>query len=213
MSARDYLSEHTGYDRDDRKIFRLILRSSENRARKLIEFLKEAKGRLDLTTIIDRHGYTPLIFSIFKDRSLAAKILLDHVKVVENAQNPELTAGPPKSPRSSLPMQTMTLQEWINFKNKKESGMAAIHYVAFNGDLQLMKELIANGADPRQKNDTGMTALQFAAQGNQPAIITYLLDYQNIGINEMDNKKSSAVHWAIFNSNELALGFLLARKP
>ena len=176
-SARDYLSERTGYDRDDRKIFRLILRSSENRARKLIEFLKEAKGRLDLTTIIDRHGYTPLIFSIFKDRSLAAKILLDHVKVVENAQNPELTAGPPTSPRSSLPMQTMTLQEWINFKNKKESGMAAIHYVAFNGDLQLMKELIANGADPRQKNDTGMTALQFAAQGNQPAIITYLLDY------------------------------------
>ena len=76
-----------------------------------------------------------------------------------------------------------------------------------------MKELIANGADPLQKNDTGMTALQFAAQGNQPAIITYLIDYQNIGINETDNKKSSAVHWAIFNSNELALGFLLARKP
>ena len=68
MSARDYLSEHTGYDRDDRKIFRLILRSSENRAKKLIEFLKEAKGRLDLTAIIDRHGYTPLIFSIFKER-------------------------------------------------------------------------------------------------------------------------------------------------
>ena len=93
MSARDYLSEHTGYDRDDRKIFRLILRSSENRARKLIEFLREAKSRLDLTTIVDRQGYSPLIFSIFKDRSLAAKILLDHVKVVENAQSTELSAG------------------------------------------------------------------------------------------------------------------------
>ena len=93
MSARDYLSEHTGHDRDDRKIFRLILRSSENRARKLIEFLREAKSRLDLTTIIDRQGYSPLIFSIFKDRSLAAKILLDHVKVVENAQNPEFTTA------------------------------------------------------------------------------------------------------------------------
>lgn len=44
-------------------------------------------------------------------------------------------------------------------------------------------------------------------------MITYLLDCHNFDINEVDSKKSSAVHWAIFNANEIALSFLLARGP
>ena len=58
-----------------------------------------------------------------------------------------------------------------------------------------------------------MSALQFAAQGNQAAVITYLLDCHDFDINEVDLKQSSAVHWAIFNANEIALHFLLARGP
>ena len=37
-----------------------------------------------------------------------------------------------------------------------------------------------------QKNDTGISALQFAAQGNQAAVITYLLDVHGFDINEVD---------------------------
>ena len=44
-------------------------------------------------------------------------------------------------------------------------------------------------------------------------MITYLLDYHHFDINQVDAKHSSALHWAIFNSNELALSFLLARNP
>lgn len=95
----------------------------------------------------------------------------------------------------------------------KQSGMTAIHYAAFNGDLQLLRELVAYGADIHIKNDTGMSALQFAAQGNQAAVITYLLDCHKFDIDQADAKRSSALHWAIFNSNELALSFLLARNP
>ena len=91
--------------------------------------------------------------------------------------------------------------------------MSAVHYAAFNGDLKLLKELIAHGGNIRQKNDTGISALQFAAQGNQSAIITYLLDVHGFDINEVDNKNNSSVHWATFNSNEHALTFLLARNP
>jgi len=58
-----------------------------------------------------------------------------------------------------------------------------------------------------------MSALQFAAQGNQAAVITYLLDVHNFDINQVDGKQSSALHWAIFNTNEIALQFLLARNP
>lgn len=107
----------------------------------------------------------------------------------------------------------MTMQEWINHKNVKQSGMTAIHYAAFNGDMRLMRELVNYGADIKMKNNTGMSALQFAAQGNQAAVLTYLLDYHHFDINEVDAKHSTALHWAIFNSNELALSYLLARAP
>ncbi len=66
--------------------------------------------------------------------------------------------------------------------------MSAIHYAAFTGDLSLIKLLITNGGDIFQKNDTGMTALQFAAQGNQAAVITYLLDEHKFDINQVDSK-------------------------
>ena len=44
-------------------------------------------------------------------------------------------------------------------------------------------------------------------------MITYLLDCHKFDINEVDSKMSTAVHWAIFNANETALSYLLARGP
>lgn len=91
--------------------------------------------------------------------------------------------------------------------------MAAIHYAAYMGDLITFRELVANGVDIHMKNDTGMSALHFAAQNNCSTMITYLLDILDFEINEVDAKHSSAIHWAIWNNHEQALSFLLARKP
>ena len=44
-------------------------------------------------------------------------------------------------------------------------------------------------------------------------MITYLLDCHNFDINEVDLKLCSAVHWAAYNSNEIAMSYLLSRKP
>jgi len=44
-------------------------------------------------------------------------------------------------------------------------------------------------------------------------VIMYLLDVHEFDIDEVDKKNNSSVHWATFNSNELALSFLLARSP
>ena len=86
------------------------------------------------------------------------------------------------SPRSGNPVFTHTLSEWLNLVNRKQSCMAAIHYAAFNGDLKTFKLLVDNGADVYKRNDTGMSALHFAAQGNSPSIIVYLLDYCNFDL-------------------------------
>lgn len=215
-SAKDYLSERQAASgSDEKRIFRMIYRSHESNARKLALFLEQSKGKVDVTSMVDRQGFTPLNYAIFKEKSSAARALIDHVRSLELATSSEVQTSSlgQQSPRSELPTAALTLAEWVNSKNTKQSGMSAIHYAAFTGDLSLMRELVARGADVRIKNQTGMSVLQFAAQGNQAAVITYLLDCHGFDINEVDSKNSSAVHWAIFNAQELALKFLLARGP
>ena len=41
--------------------------------------------------------------------------------------------------------------------------MTAIHYASFNGDMVLLRELIKHGSNVYQTNNTGMSALLFAA--------------------------------------------------
>ena len=64
-SAKDYLSDRNN---DDRRVFRLILRSNENNAQNLRSFLVKSQSSLDLTGIFDRQGYSTLSYAIFKER-------------------------------------------------------------------------------------------------------------------------------------------------
>lgn len=50
-SAREYLSDRQG---DEKRIYKMILRSAENKASKFKEFLQQTQGRLDVTTLTDR---------------------------------------------------------------------------------------------------------------------------------------------------------------
>lgn len=74
----------------------------------------------------------------------------------------------------------------------------------------MIEELVANGADPFRKNQTGMHALHLAAQGNQPAAMCYLIDKLGFELDSGDNMHSAAVHWAAFSGNVLAMSYILA---
>ena len=50
-SAREYLSDRQG---DEKRIYKMILRSAENKAVKFKEFLLQSQGRLDVTSLTDR---------------------------------------------------------------------------------------------------------------------------------------------------------------
>ena len=74
----------------------------------------------------------------------------------------------------------------------------------------MIEELVLHGADPFKKNSTGMNALHLAAQGNQPAVMCHLIDKLGFELDSVDNMQSSAVHWAAFSGNELAMSYILA---
>ena len=46
----------------------------------------------------------------------------------------------------------LSLKKWIDLKEKGQSGFAAIHFAAFNGNLNMLNELIKLGANVHAVN-------------------------------------------------------------
>ena len=67
-----------------------------------------------------------------------------------------------------------SFDEWLNLRCRGNQDLSAVHFAAFNGNLELLRELVIFGADIHSCNHLGMNALHMAAQGDQPSIIYYL---------------------------------------
>ena len=104
----------------------------------------------------------------------------------------------------------LSLKKWIDLKEKGQSGFAAIHFAAFNGNLKMLNDLIKLGANVNAMNPQGMNVLHVSAQGDQPAAMHYFIEQFNMDINIQDEKRSTPLHWAAFSANELALSYILA---
>ena len=66
------------------------------------------------------------------------------------------------------------------------------------------------GADIYIRNAHGLNVLHIAAQGDQPISLYYFHKIKDIPIDTVDNRGSTALHWACFSSSELALIYILA---
>ena len=59
--------------------------------------------------------------------------------------------------------------------SKLKDGTTALHYAAHEGDLELARRLIKEGADVNARNDYGSTPMQEAAERGDAALIDLLL--------------------------------------
>ena len=64
---------------EEKLVFKLIYRSDQHQADALVQHLNEIKGKIDVTNIFDRTGYSPLNYAAYKDRFMAFKALISHV--------------------------------------------------------------------------------------------------------------------------------------
>ena len=85
----------------------------------------------------------------------------------------------------------------------------ALHFVSFNGNLEIIQALMKNGADKHAVNKQGLNMLHIAAQGNQ-AISLYYFKSLEMDIYSRDSRNSTPLHWACFSNSEVALNYLLA---
>ena len=128
---------------EEKLVFRLIYRSDQHQADALQQHLNDTKDRIDITNIFDRGGYSPLNYAAYKDRYMAYKALINFVQKRETELDPSDQAGTTVSgARSNSPKGSiinsglhLSLKKWVDLKEKGQSGFAAIHFAAFNGNL------------------------------------------------------------------------------
>jgi len=101
------------------------------------------------------------------------------------------------------------IEKWVNQKSKRQ-GYTALHYSAFNGNLDILEKLIKYKADVEISNNRGLNVLHMAAQGDSPNILIYFKEKFNMNIQSVDEICSTPLHWACYSGSESALNFLLS---
>jgi len=84
-----------------------------------------------------------------------------------------------------------------------------LHFAAFRGNVELLDNLVENGANIYLTNNFGINVLHVASQGDQP-ISLYYFRSKNMDITIKDNRGSTPLHWACYSKSEVALCYLLA---
>ena len=81
-------------------------------------------------------------------------------------------------------------------------------YASFNGHLEIIVYLLEKGADPQLKTNTGLNPLHLAAQKN--IIMPFLYFRTVIDLYDLDDLKSSPLHWAAYTNSEEVVAFILS---
>ena len=85
-----------------------------------------------------------------------------------------------------------------------------MHYAAFKGYIDILDYMTDLGAEHQIKTKSGLGMLHLAAQGDQ--IKTFIYYRKKIPINDLDERKSTPLHWAAFSGSERVTEYLLAER-
>ena len=93
---------------------------------------------------------------------------------------------------------------------KDQDGNTPLHFAAYRGNIDIINELIKRGCDIEIKNNSGLTVMHMAAQGDRPNVLVYFKEKYNLNYNDKDYSGSTPLHWACYMSSENALNYLIS---
>lgn len=143
---------------------------------KVVENLIAAGTRIDLVT---SEGKNPLHIAADKGHSKIVKLLLEHV--VKKADN------------------DAAVKEFLN--KPEQLGWTALHCVCAQGDLEIVKMLIAAGADTNIPTNWQKTVLHIACENNHEDIAKYLPTVSPALVHARDNRHWSVMHYVCRAAN------------
>ena len=93
--------------------------------------------------MFDRAGFSTLHFAIYKNKTIAAQLLIKYVYQMEQ----DLLEDSDTSKDQVNQMLSYSFKEWIDLKCRGNQDLSAIHFAAFNGNIELLRNLVAHGAN------------------------------------------------------------------
>eukprot|EP01098_Paradermamoeba_levis_P002911 TRINITY_DN1378_c0_g1_i2.p1 TRINITY_DN1378_c0_g1~~TRINITY_DN1378_c0_g1_i2.p1 ORF type:complete len:305 (-),score=36.28 TRINITY_DN1378_c0_g1_i2:30-944(-) len=101
--------------------------------------------------------------------------------------------------------------EGVDFSFKDRSGMTALHWASYRGDLKTIKLLVSCGADISIKCLADKTALHYiASRGKWIEVVKYLIT-SGIELDATERRGQTALHHAVINNNLRITKLLIAR--
>jgi ankyrin repeat protein len=114
-------------------------------------------------------GFFPLALAAFFGYPETVKLLLARgADVGQAARNPMKIQALHSAVTNSLATVKLLVEAGAPVNAKQDKGWAPLHEAVNRGDLEMTRYLLAHGADHRQQNDEGKSAIGIAAdKGNQ----------------------------------------------
>lgn len=114
-------------------------------------------------------GFFPLALAAFFGHPETVKLLLARgADVGQAARNPMKIQALHSAVTNSLVTVKVLVEAGAPVNAKQDKGWAPLHEAVNRGDLDMTRYLLAHGADPKQQNDEGTSAIGIAAEkGNQ----------------------------------------------
>jgi len=114
-------------------------------------------------------GFFPLALAAFFGHPETVKLLLARgADVGQAARNPMKIQALHSAVTNSLETVKMLVDAGAPVNAKQDKGYAPLHEAVNRGDVEMTRYLLAHGADPKQQNDDGKSAIGIAAdKGNQ----------------------------------------------
>lgn len=86
-----------------------------------------------------------------------------------------------------------------------------LHDAARNGDVALLKKLIAEGAAPEERDETGATPLIVAARAGKTDMVEYLVVWQRVQVMARDSHGMTALHASAAANDLMGTEYLVYR--
>lgn len=142
-----------------------------------VSLLLEHEARVDA---VAENGWTALMIAAVKGYADIGRLLLEHGAEPNQADIYLWTPLMRAVFEERLQMVRLLARHQRTRVNQRgENGVTALHLAVVKGDVDSVKLLLAQGADPDIKDDSGRTALDFAKQNNNLGLLR-IMDAEHV---------------------------------
>ena len=200
----EMLAKHAGYT-DAQRWIPLHIGVNTGDRKKVEEILSQGAN---INVADDYSGYTALHWAVLNGHKSMVEMLIAKGADI-NAKGGVFGATPIQYAAGHREIVDILLAEGADIYAKDRGGGTAMHYLAWEGMVDVMSFLLEKGWDIEATNFAGGTPLGHAVINNQVEAAEFLID-QGANVNVRYNQDTSYLHKAVQNANfqmvELLLG-------